>query len=210
MKRPVVIGLVGGIASGKSYVAGVLADFGAAVIDADRIAHSVLTLPLVVRQLARTFGSQILDQDGSIARAKLAELVFGQDEISTSRRKQLESIVHPLVHADTVRELHTLRQLHVEIAPTAAVIDAPLLLEADWEPLCDFIFFVDTSFATRLSRALERGWTQEEFERREAAQLPLEEKRKSATHVIDANGERKSVERQLKLIWDEISHAAQH
>lgn len=177
-----VIGLVGGVASGKSQVARMFASQGAAVIDADALGHSVLQSPQVAAELGRAFGPDILDSNGSVDRERLGRLVFGSDAESNERLKQLEHIVHPLIRAQAVKLLQQY-QLRGD-PPAAIVIDAPLLLEANWAPLCDLILFVDSPTEIRRARALQRGWTAEHFAAREDAQQTLNDKRAAATHFV--------------------------
>lgn len=186
-KKLFVVGLVGGIASGKSQVAAMFTALGAAVIDADRLGHDVLQRPLVARQLSQQLGPSILDDRGSINRSELGKLVFGPSAESTARLKKLEAVVHPQIHAEAVRQL---KQLQERIPPPAAiVIDAPLLLEADWAPLCDLILFVDTPIDIRRARAAQRGWDAEQFNQREQSQWSLDSKRRAATHIIDGTAD---------------------
>lgn len=200
--RIFTFGLVGGIASGKSHVASRLEALGAVRIDADQIAHEVLKRPMVIRRLSQVFGDDILDADGLISRKMLAKIVFGQSPQATQARKQLEEIVHPQIHASAVQELQRLNS--TEPRPVAAVIDAPLLLEADWAPMCDAILFVDSSKETRRERAKQRGWSSEELDSREAAQLDLDRKRRAATHIIPGDGATEELDRRLNRLLEEI------
>ncbi len=177
---PVVIGVIGGIASGKSNFTNVMQSLGAEKIDADALAHQVLRRPLIVRRLAQLLGENILT-GGEVDRGKLAAIVFSSDSSSVEALKVLEEITHPAIHAEAVRRLGQLREAG---EPDAVVIDAPLLLEAGWAPMCDAIVFLDTPEHVRLARCQARGWTRAHFDSRENAQLPLEEKRMKATHMV--------------------------
>ena len=182
-KRKVfVVGLVGGIASGKSQVGKMFESLGGLVIDADKLGHEVLQRPSVANKLSQVFGAKILDGNGQVSRRELGKLVFGEEADSAARRKQLEQIVHPLIHSEALKRLAEARSSPTP--PAAVVIDAPLLLEKHWTPMCDVILFIDTPEAVRLERAQQRGWSREHFEARERSQLSLEEKRKAATHII--------------------------
>lgn len=201
-KKAIVIGLVGGIASGKSYVAEQFAALGAERIDADQVGHEVLRLPLVVRMLTREFGEHILADHGhqarEIDRARLGSLVFGDTAEVTERRLRLEAIVHPLIHARVVRKMRHIQER--SNPPRAIVIDAPLLLEANWGPMCDLIIFVEAPREVRLARAVERGWTEAQFEQREAAQLPIPQKREAATYAVHSMDAIRLPE-ELRAIW---------
>ena len=197
-----VLGLVGGVAAGKSHVAGELVRLGAVSINADEIGHQVLMRPAVIDQLAALFGPRIIAPDRSIDRRELGALVFGADVANIRRRQQLEQIVHPLIRASAAQQLQELKE---SIAPPKiVVIDAPLLLEADWAHLCDAILFIDTPLQLRQARAQARGWDIEQFRNREAAQLPLEEKKQQATHIIAGDAKPSELARQLQRIVDEI------
>jgi dephospho-CoA kinase len=197
-----VIGLVGGIASGKSQVARCFAALGAAVIDADVIGHTVLQRPEVVNRLQERFGTEIVDSSGSINRRKLGSLVFGDDPAAAARLRQLEAVVHPLIRAESLRLLVGYRTS--QQAPVAAVMDAPLLLEAGWDQLCDIILFVDTPEELCLQRAAQRGWDAAHFYARQAAQLSLEKKRQAATHFISGALEEAALRREVAALLRQL------
>lgn len=177
-----MVGLVGGIASGKSQVGKMFESLGGLVIDADKLGHEVLQRPSVASHLGQLFGNEILDDQGQVIRRAVGKLVFGEDAESATRRNQLEQIVHPLIHSEALKRLADVRSSPKP--PTAVVIDAPLLLEKNWAPLCDVILFIDTPDAVRMERATKRGWSRQHFEARERSQLSLEKKRKAATHIV--------------------------
>lgn len=192
------IGLIGGVASGKSLVAQMFVELGAGLLDADKVGHKVLALDLVVKHtLVVNWGPDILAPDGSIDRAKVAARVFGDGEQAGADRKFLESLVHPKI----ARYL-AIRKADLQNAGHPAVIlDAPLLLEANWRPLCDLVVFVDADRDIRLARALSRGWTPDEFARREAAQWPVERKRAAADVIISNNGDLDSLQKSVCDVW---------
>lgn len=203
-KSALVIGLVGGIASGKSFAANILVEFGAKRINADSIGHEVLRQPLVIRRLTQEFGDEILEPESNgraIDRKKLGELVFGDQPHAERRRKTLESVVHPVIHAEAVRRLRTFQEQ--EVPPKAVIIDAPLLLEAKWAPMCNLIIYIDADRSVRLARCVERGWTEAHFASRESAQMSLDEKRRAATHVVNSATE-SDLRKDLQEIWDSI------
>ncbi len=192
LKSPVVVGVVGGIASGKSQVTRILGAMGATIISADEIAHRVLLEPDVIDRLVEIFGKNILIEDGdhpgliqAIDRKKLASLVFGDSEDSQSMRKKLEAIVHPRIRQIAKSELDTLRR---EPKTDMIVLDAPLLIEGGWLPYCDRVLYVDSPDAVRRQRAIERDWSAQEWLDRESAQLSLSEKKKHATDVLVNDG----------------------
>lgn len=181
----IIFGLTGGIASGKSFVAGLLAEQGAVALDADRHAHAALAEPAVVEQLVERWGEAILDEDGSLRRSEIAGRVFGEGEAGTTERRFLESLVHPRVRERLEAELAAAAAAGVP----AAVLDIPLLIEAGWADRCDAVLFIETPDATRLARAEARGWGANELARREASQTSIAEKRSQADAVIRGDRE---------------------
>jgi dephospho-CoA kinase len=197
-----IIGLLGGIASGKSFVADELERLGCAIVDADKIGHQVLQLPIVQQTLRGLFGPTIFQDDGQVDRKKLGPLVFGDDVQSQSRRKQLESVVHPLIHERALEQIEALKASSEP--PRAIVIDAPLLIEARWTEVCNYVFFVDTPDDVREQRARARGWTTEQWQDREAAQISLELKRQAATHFVPGDSTQESLHRRLDVLLNEM------
>ena len=182
---PPVVGVLGGIASGKSAVAALLAGPDGVVIDADRHARAALASPEVVAQLREAFGAGVLDADGAPDRAAIAARVFGDPEA----KRLLESWIHPAVRDRMRAELDAARAA----GRGPIVLDVPLLLENDAHHglvrECDFLVFVDADAAERDARAVRRrGWAPGEVARREATQLPLETKRARARYVIENRG----------------------
>lgn len=194
------IGLVGGVASGKSTVGEMLAELGAVVLNADRTAHGVLDQPPVVEQLVSRWGTGILGEAGRIDRAAVARLVFGNSPEAEEQRHFLESVVHPLARLAIEDKRDRLALAGQEVF----VIDAPLLLEAGWDTACDTILMVDTPAERRLENAGRRGWPEGELQRREDAQLPLATKRHRADVVIDNGGSLDETRRQVLIFWREV------
>ena len=175
--RPVV-GLIGGIGAGKSLVADRLGQLGARVVDADRVGHETLQAPDVVVRLVKEFGDSIQSADGRIDRGRLAQIVFGDE----SRRRALEAIVHPPMVERFRREI---ARAQADEGTPLVVLDAAVLLEAGWDELCGVVVFVEAPRSVRIERLQRsRGWDEEELNRREAAQWPLERKRARADVVV--------------------------
>lgn len=175
--RPVVLGLAGGVGSGKSAVARAFASLGCLVSDSDTEAKAQLMVPEVRDELVRWWGDRVLDDDGVIDRRAVAAIVFHEEP----ERKRLEALVHP--------RLRSARQALIERArrerSPGVIIDAPLLFEAGIHAECDAVVFVDTPRETRLARVQEhRGWDGAELDRRERAQWPLERKRAMCAFTI--------------------------
>lgn len=191
-KTPFVVGVVGGIASGKSQVTRMLGALNATIISADEIAHRVLLEPEVIDLLLKIFGKNILIENGdhpglsrAIDRKKLASLVFGDSADSQTMRKKLEAIVHPRIRQIAKFELDTLKQ---DTSKHMIILDAPLLIEGGWLPYCDRVIYLESPEAMRKQRAMERGWSEQEWQDRELAQLSLSEKKKHATDVLVNDG----------------------
>jgi len=180
-----VIGLIGGIASGKSFVARCLVKQGAEQIDADRVAHEVLGDPEVISQIVGRWGNSVLDQSGKIDRKRLGEIVFSDREDSEDQLELLESITHPEIR----RRIHSrLAELKAQPNCVMIVLDIPLLFEGGWEKKCDEVIFVDASLEVRKQRAASRGWDDDELHSREAKQLPVAEKKARASWIIENSG----------------------
>jgi dephospho-CoA kinase len=182
-----VIGLIGGIGSGKSAVGAILEARGAALINADGVGHELLRSPEVRDQVVARFGQSVLALTPSrsaatlptqIDRAALGAIVFADP----ARRRELEAILHPLMRERFLREIeHVTRQGKALMV----VLDAAILVEAGWDDLCDGVVFVDAPRDIRLARvAKERGWDRAALELREAAQWPCEKKRSHADLVL--------------------------
>ncbi|MBI3272587.1 MAG: dephospho-CoA kinase, partial [Planctomycetes bacterium] len=155
-----VLGLLGGVASGKSTVAGLFEALGAERIDADALAHVALAVPRLRDRIRDTFGSQVLGADGAVDRKRLGALVFADG----SRLRALEEILHPFVGDGIRKRLATLARRR---RPTAVVLDIPKLLEAGLDELCDALIFVAATRRVRAERAAARGWTAEDLKVRE-------------------------------------------
>jgi len=196
-----LIGILGGVASGKSLVARQLARRGAAVLDADRAGHEVLRLPRIEAAARSRWGEVIFGRDGHIDRARLAKIVFADPPGGPEERKYLEELTHPEIAR------HLSRQAAEFSASSAAVavLDAPLLLEAGWDKLCQKLVFVDAPRQTRLRRALARGWNKEDFAAREAVQESLDLKREHADVKIDNSGSPEQTEAQVERFWQSLA-----
>lgn len=204
-----VIGLVGGIASGKSYVAECFEQMGAHVIHADKIGHQILELPDVVATI-KTWWPNVVCENGLIDRKSLAAIVFPSDDnpsngVSRSQSGQshqalekLESLMHPLIGQQIDLQLVRLRS----DGATVAVLDAPVMFKAGWQTRCDKIVFVDCALDIRADRIGQRNWNADEITKRERFQTPTDQKRKRASHVINNSGSRESTFQQVELLWN--------
>ncbi len=195
-----VLGLVGGIASGKSTVAHELAQLGAAVLDADRAAHGVINLPEVRQLLRDRWGDGVVLPTGHIDRAAVAERVFAAD--AAQELAFLQETLHPRIRQDFAQRLAQLEDTPV------AVIDAPLLLEAGWQDLCHSLIFVACPLDERRERALRRGWTADQFVAREAAQMPIDQKRQAADYILQTGASSPALPQQIRTLWDDLADRA--
>lgn len=188
-----VVGVVGGIGSGKSAVCQYLASSGRyVVISGDDLGHQALTDSSVQEQIRSRFGDSVFEASGSIDRTALGRLVFGSEGRERQARSDLEKIVHPRIREGIVREIRAAREIE-KVRPgmqyEAVLLDAAVLFEAGWDELCDAVVFVEVPEAIRLERVSRtRGWNAEELEKREASQLSLAEKKKRADSIVDNSG----------------------
>jgi dephospho-CoA kinase len=193
------IGLTGGIGSGKSTVSALLAQRGAVVVDADRIAREVLAPGTPgLAQVADAFGPAVLAPDGSLDRQALAAIVFADPQA----RAELDGIVHPLVRARTAEV--------VAAVPEGSVVvnDVPLLVETGQEGSYDLVLVVAADPETRVSRLVQRGLTAEDARARMAAQASDEQRRAVADVVLDNSGTQEQLAEQVDRFWaDRVASA---
>lgn len=181
-RRAPVIGLIGGVGSGKSALAAWIAQaLDAAVIDADAAGHRALNQKEVKEKIRTQFGPDVFDAAGGVVRRRLAERVFGAGELQQAARCQLEDIVHPVIRRDLEQQIAQAACTHELI-----LLDAAVLLESGWRDACDAVVFVDVPADVRRERvARTRRWSATDLEQREASQWPLERKRNAADVIID-------------------------
>ena len=173
-----IIGLVGGIGSGKSFVAKLFAEAGCLVVDSDAQVREAYRDPKVVEAVRGWWGDEVLHDDGSVNRSAIAARVFADPD----EKRRLEGLIHPIVHAQRERQMWAAAD---DPQVVAYVWDTPLLLEAGLAAQCDAIVFVDAAPEQRLSRVKSRsGWDRAELERREKSQTPLDTKRSLADYVV--------------------------
>jgi dephospho-CoA kinase len=195
-----VIGLLGGVASGKSLVARQLAQLGAGVLDADRAGHEVLRLPRIEAAARARWGEAVFGADGHIDRTRLAGIVFAGPPDGPPEREYLEQLTHPEIGRLVEKQAQTMTATGTKIA----VLDAPLILEAAWDKLCEVLVFVDAPRQARLARALARGWSEEEFAARERVQESLDSKRRRADAIIDNSGPPEHTQAQVERLWQSL------
>lgn len=176
-----VIGLVGAIGAGKSAAAAAFARRGGSVIDADRLGHEVLELPVVKTALTARWGGRVLKPDGAVDRRSVAGIVFA----NPTERQALEAVVFPPITA-AAQERITAAQTDPQVQ--FVVLDAPTLLEAGWGGMASRLVYVDAPRSVRLARVARRGWTDADLAAREAAQLTAEAKRRQCHAVLVNDG----------------------
>ncbi len=193
--RP-TIGIAGGIGSGKSTVARILARLGCEVCISDDTARAVLDAPEVRAAVIGRAGAGVRAPDGSVDRAALGRALFADPAL----RADVERIMHPRIEAR--------RRAQFAAAPLstrALIIDAPLLFEVGLERECDAVLFVDTPRDLRLARVrASRGWDDAELARREASQIPLEEKRRRSSDLVANTGDPAALEAAVAAALDAI------
>jgi dephospho-CoA kinase len=204
------VGLTGGIAVGKSVVGEMFAALGVHVIQADEIAHQLMQPgQAVYQEVVSRFGSGILYPEGSVNRARLAELAFGASD-KPSRVQELNQIVHPAV---ILRQEEWMAEVGRRDPHAIALVEAALILEAGMAKGFDRLVVVTCQPEQRIERWAQRLKVDQETARREvtrrmAAQMPDEEKIKAADYVIDNSGSLDETERQVKTIYAELEQEA--
>lgn len=193
-----VIGLTGGIACGKSTVSEILRGEGAAIVDADAIAHA-LSMPgaSVFNAYVEQFGTDILTPDGTLDRAAIARRIF----VDHALRDAVHARVHPLIRAAAEEQLEALRSA----GTAAAVLDVPLLFEAGWDAIPDETWVVMLPEEEQLARLCARNplMSEREARARIAAQMPLTEKCARADVIIDNSGTKEETQQRVKELWRE-------
>jgi dephospho-CoA kinase len=194
-----LVGLTGGIGSGKSTVAEMLAERGAVVIDADRLAREAVARGTAgFDAVVALFGPEVVDASGDLDRARIAEVVFADED----KRRALESIVHPEVARRTAETLKRHRD-----TTDVIVWDTPLLLEGSLGEGCDMVVVVRADPQVRLRRLEERGMTADDARARMATQMPPAEQAALADLVLDNDGDRAALGEQVDALWRDLSSA---
>jgi dephospho-CoA kinase len=197
----VVIGVTGGIASGKSEVARRLGQLGAAVISADEVGHAVLDEPEVRAALTERWGGAVLDAAGRIDRRAVARRVFAPPPDGPRELAFLEQWTHPRIGARLHQQLDALAgRKDVRVV----VLDAAVLYKAGWDAHCDILIFVDADAGTRAARARQRGWSDAQWRAREAAQPDLARQRARADVVLDSSGTLAHLVAQVEDFWQSL------
>ncbi len=204
-----VIGLCGGIASGKSLVADMLEAMGAFVIDSDALAHEALADPPVIETFCSWWGEEILVSadcspgdaphgERRIDRSKMADVIFS----STVEKNRMEAFLYPRLEA---RRIELTARCQADPGIRAVVLNSPLLYEVGLEKECDTVWFIDCDRGVRVQRVKDhRGWTEAELDRREKLQKPLDEKKKAADDILDNNSGIDVLRSQVKAAFQRL------
>jgi dephospho-CoA kinase len=192
-----VIGLTGGIGSGKSAVANFMAKLGAVIIDADKIGRGILESDIhVQQQVFNAFGQQVFTPDGIIDRRKLAARIFADKESCC----QINRIMHPPIYAVIKARLEQYRRQGVKVA----VIEAPLLLEADWVSQVDEVWVTTSPRAIIIDRLERKGFSYEDAMARIRSQMPNSQRRRLADVVIHNNDGLDKIELKVERLWHRL------
>lgn len=199
LKRMLIIGITGGMGTGKTTVAKMFLPFGARIIDADKIAHSVMKPQTDTwRKLLAVFGKEISGGNGTINRKKLSEIVFRKEP---HKLEKLNCIVHPEVKDIILKRIQDARKSGLD----TVVIDAPLLIEAGLQTIVDKLIVVTTGNKTQEERnRSQHKLSLQEIRARISSQLSLSEKEKRADYIIDNGGSLENTRKQVKEIWGGI------
>lgn len=198
MNTKPVIGLLGGIGSGKSSVASILANLGCAVIDADQMSREVLDDQDIVDTIKIIFGADILTSDGMVNRAKLAEKAFSDAAVLD----RLTAIVHPPVLRQTEA---LLTDYFAAPGISAIVLDVPLLMETNWHKRCDVLVFVDSEPSIRQQRVVQKGrFSADQIKKRENFQISLEKKKEIAQYIIQNNSDLSDLADQVARVYSAV------
>ena len=197
-KKKPIIGIIGGVGSGKSTVAAEFAKLGCKVIDADKIAHELLEKKAAREKIVDLFGEIVLDSTGKIDSKKLADIVFADaDKLSS-----LNKIIHPLVLG---RAEELIRQYNSQNEVKAIVLDMPLLVEVGWAKRCDKLIFVDCKRQLRVDRAKKMGvFDEKQIKIRENFQISLDNKVAITDNIIDNNSDFSALAKQVTDIFSYI------
>jgi dephospho-CoA kinase len=193
-----LIGIIGGIASGKSTVASELGKLGCAVIEADVIVRDLLAEDPVRDEIVRLFGRGVLNAAGQVDHKKLADVVF----VDAHRLRTLNDVIH----ARVLRRTEGLIMQYDACRHTKAIVlDMPLLVEVGWADRCDRLIFVDCDRKRRVERAERKGLGNREIEIRENFQISLDKKAQLADITVDNNSDFSTLVRQIKNIFSDMA-----
>jgi len=195
-----LVGLTGGIGAGKSTVSALLAEHGAVIVDADRIARDLQTPgSQVLARMAERFGPLIIRNDGSLDRAAVAAIVFGDSEESAQALADLNAIVHPAMQAEIRKQID-----HHASSPAIVVLDFPLLGENPRDDI-EATIVVDIPVELAVKRLVEfRNMEEADARKRVASQIDREDRLATATYVVDNSGDLEQLRDEVAGVWCEL------
>ena len=188
-----LIGITGGLGSGKTTIAGYFKNLGSKVIDADKVTHAVLLNKEIKEEIVATFGKGVLE-NGRVNRKKLAKIVFN----NKGNLRKLCNIVHPLI-------LKRIRSFIKDFKGKITVIDGPLLIESGLHREMDKIIVVSINKKGQIDRSIKLGYSKNQAQKRIKAQMPLRQKLRYADFIIDNNGSKLEAKRQVAQIWRKLN-----
>jgi dephospho-CoA kinase len=193
-----IIGIAGGVGSGKSFVAQLLGEMGCAVISSDELVHKAYELPEVKAALRQWWGEEVFDAAGRVDRRAVGSRVFGDD----AARRRLEGLIHPIV-ARRRAEIMAAQKNNPSVL--AFVWDVPLLFETGLNRQCDAVLFVEAPDAVRDRRlAQSRGWGAAQRQIRENLQMPLDKKKELSDYIVDSTADAADFRDQVRSVFSRI------
>lgn len=193
-----IIGLLGGIASGKTQVAKIFSQLNCAIIDADKIAHQAFNDEQIKQEIIGLFGEKVINSNQKVDKKHIASKVFNNNTMLA----KLNSIIHPFV-LDRIEDM--IVDYSAETDYKAIVLDVPLLMEVGWQSRCDILIFIDCDIEKRMHFADNRaGLTGKQLNNRENCQISLDKKRQIAHYIIHNNSDLKSLKKQVEEISTKI------
>ncbi len=195
-----LLGIVGTPASGKSTVSQWLSEWGAEWINADLVARECLNTPDVIDQLVDRFGENLVNDDGTVNRVRLADWVFGSNPEQVANLRYLESLVHPKTRTAITQRIREAAKKQKQVA----LLDVQLLFESSWDLCCDSIWCIDAARKNRLRWCEKRGWDPAELDRREAHQLPIESKYRLSQFVMRNDSTLDGLLQIVRRHWDQL------
>lgn len=197
-KAQVIVGLIGQVCAGKSAVAEAFRRRGARVYDADQNVHAIYRMPEVIAEVRQMFGEGVIDGQGQVDRKALGRIVFSD---AAKLKRLTEKVIFPRTGIAMNQEIEKLRTFK----EPALVLDAPTLIEAGRDGLCDALVFIEAPLARRQEWAKKRGWEPGELERREARMMNEDMKRKASKMVISNAGTPEDLDRQVGVVFDTLT-----
>ncbi|MDP8217264.1 MAG: dephospho-CoA kinase [Candidatus Theseobacter exili] len=192
-----VLGLTGGIASGKSLARQFLREFGANVIDADSLAHSVLEDSLIKNCIRNLFGKEVFTSEGAVDRNKLGSIVFQKHH----KLQSLENIVHPQIRKMISEIIQNYRKNDTN---SVMVIEVPLLFETSMENLFDEIILITSDSNIRIKRSLSSGLSEQDIIQRMSYQISPDKAKTSADYIIENNGSSEELKTKIYKLWQKL------